>query len=84
MAALAALIDGHVRGGEDRAYQDMVVDFRKTLAKELDYRKEAGRLPERMGKAFDLAANNGFRVKSTPSASIVFGDRTRRKAAPGR
>jgi len=41
---IAALIDRHVRGGEDHAYRAMVVEFRKTLAEELDYRKEAANL----------------------------------------
>ena len=41
---IAELVDGRVRGGRDHAYRDMVVEFRKTLAAELDYRQEAQNL----------------------------------------
>jgi len=38
---IAELIDRHVRNGRDHAYRDTVVEFRKSLAAELDYRREA-------------------------------------------
>ena len=41
---IADLIDRHVRGGREHAYRDMVIEFRKTLAGELDYRQEARNL----------------------------------------
>lgn len=41
---IADLIDRHVRGGREHAYRDTVVEFRKTLAAELDYRQEARNL----------------------------------------
>ncbi|HET7451226.1 MAG TPA: AarF/ABC1/UbiB kinase family protein, partial [Thermoanaerobaculia bacterium] len=41
---IADLVDRHVRGGRDHAYREMVAEFRKGLAEELDYRKEAGNL----------------------------------------
>ena len=41
---IAELVDGRVRGGRDHAYRDMVVEFRKTIAAELDYRQEAKNL----------------------------------------
>jgi predicted unusual protein kinase regulating ubiquinone biosynthesis (AarF/ABC1/UbiB family) len=47
---IADIIDGHVRGGLDHAFRDMVVEFRKTLAAELDYRQEARNL-ETIGSA---------------------------------
>ncbi len=50
---IADLIDRHVRGGREHAYRDMVVEFRKTLAAELDYRQEARNL-ETIGE--ELAA----------------------------
>jgi predicted unusual protein kinase regulating ubiquinone biosynthesis (AarF/ABC1/UbiB family) len=41
---IADLVDRHVRGGRDHAYRGMVAEFRKGLAEELDYRREAGNL----------------------------------------
>ena len=41
---IAELVDRHVHGGRDHAYRDMVAEFRKTLAAELDYRQEAKNL----------------------------------------
>src|SRR6185369_16913951 len=41
---IAELVDRRVRGGRDHAYRDLVVEFRKTITAELDYRKEARNL----------------------------------------
>jgi len=41
---IADLVDRHVRGGTEHAYRDMVAEFRKALAAELDYRQEARNL----------------------------------------
>ncbi|HET9795727.1 MAG TPA: AarF/UbiB family protein [Thermoanaerobaculia bacterium] len=41
---IADLVDRHVRGGRDHAYRDMVAEFRKVLATELDYLQEANNL----------------------------------------
>ena len=41
---IADLVDRHARGGRDHAYRDMVAEFRKGLAGELDYRREAANL----------------------------------------
>jgi ubiquinone biosynthesis protein len=41
---IADLVDRHVRGGREHAYRDMVAEFRKVLAAELDYRQEAKNL----------------------------------------
>jgi hypothetical protein len=47
---IAELVDRRVRGGLDHAFRDMVVEFRKTLAAELDYRQEARNM-ETVGRA---------------------------------
>jgi len=41
---IADLVDRHVRGGRDHAYRDMIAEFRKVLATELDYVQEANNL----------------------------------------
>jgi predicted unusual protein kinase regulating ubiquinone biosynthesis (AarF/ABC1/UbiB family) len=41
---IADLVDRHVRGGRDHAYRDMIAEFRKVLAAELDYVQEANHL----------------------------------------
>ncbi|HEY7216517.1 MAG TPA: AarF/UbiB family protein, partial [Thermoanaerobaculia bacterium] len=43
-AQIAALIDKHTEVGRRFAFQDMLEEFRKTLLRELDYRREAANL----------------------------------------
>ena len=41
---VAGLLDAHPPGGRDAGYADLVEEFRRTIAMELDYRSEAGHL----------------------------------------
>jgi ubiquinone biosynthesis protein len=43
-AQIAALLDKHTEVGRRFAFQDMLEEFRKTLLRELDYRREAANL----------------------------------------